>query len=288
MDSQTLNSVQNCAYKYQLGFMRRLQAEEKAEALESGDLLHTIFKAFYTLRIKRPDLSYERTIELSIVIGNEHALTLNQSDESNDEVIFNCIEYFKFTKGEFWIPKHVEQPFAKVLYESEEEDLRIVYQGIVDLIVDAKEGECGVDHKSSRRNTNPYGLALSNQFQGYCWALGLDDFVVNKVGFQKTLAPKDRFTRHHIAYSKDMLDSWVKNTIFWGQQLAFYLENDTFPQNFTSCDKYSGCIFQNACMTDGYSREFVLQNDYKVGKEWNPQIRDVEFDARLERLVKEA
>jgi len=288
-DSQILSSLQKCPYYLNLAFMRRLGVEHKAQALESGDLLHTMMKVFYTLKIQRPDLPYEQYIEHSKQIGREKAITLAQELETSEEVSYHFEEYCKFREGEFWIPKAVEKSFTILLHESEEDNLRIYYEGIIDLVVDSEAGEAVVDHKSSRRNMPNPNIELSNQFMGYCYSLGINTAVINKVGFQKTLKPAERFTRVPLSYSNAQLAAWRDNTIWWAKQLAWFVDNNTFPQNFTGCDKYSGCIFGEACKTDpGAAREFVLENHYKELPAWNPHTRDKELDERIARIVQEA
>lgn len=289
LDSQLLNSIQLCGYRTDLYFNENLRPNFKAEALESGDLLHVIFKVFYTLQLKRPDIPYTRAIDLAVRIGREHATTLNQDLEDSEEVIFHCIEYFKHYEGEFWTPLYVEKPFATIIYESEDDNLRVIYEGIIDLGVDTKAGEAIVDHKSSRRNTDSTYLGLSNQFKGYAYVLDTPNVIINKVGFQKSLKPADRFKRIPISYDKETLSEWRDQTIWWAQQLAFYIENQTWPMNHTSCDKYSGCIFNKICINEpGASREWIKKVEYVVGKKWSPQDRDKEFDERLALLLKEA
>jgi hypothetical protein len=288
LDSQILSSLQKCPYYVNLSFIRRLSGDCKAAALESGDLLHTMLKVFYTLRIRRPDLPYEQMINLSLIVGREKAITLAQELETSDEVMYHFTEYCKFREGEFWIPKFVEKSFVVELFSSEEENLRIFYEGIIDLVVDSEAGEAVVDHKSSRKNMKNDNIALSNQFMGYCWSLGINTAVVNKIGFQKTLKPQERFVRIPLSYSKAQLESWKQNTIWWAKQLVWFIDNDTFPQNFTGCDKYSGCIFGQACQTDpGEAREWVLANHFKETEKWNPHTRDADLDARIEMLIKE-
>lgn len=287
IDSQLLNSIQSCAFKTDLHFNKNLRPTFKAGYFETGDLLHVIFKVFYTLRMKRPDLSYGRCIDLAIRVGREHAATNLATDvEDCEEVVFHCSEYFKHYEGEFWRPLYVEKPFATTIYESEEDNLRVIYEGIVDLGVDSMAGEAVVDHKSASRNADSTYIGLSNQFRGYAYCLKVNNVIVNKVGFQKTLKPKDRFVRIPISYDQTVLDEWASNTIWWAQQLVFHIEQDTWPQNFTSCDKYAGCIYRKLCHNEpGPSREWLMSTEYVVGEKWNPQNRDEAFDKKLDELL---
>lgn len=290
MDSQLLNSIQLCGYRTDLYFNKNLRPNYKAEALENGDLLHLVFKIFYTLRLSRPDLPYGRCVDLAVRLGREHAvLKLAQDVENSEETIFHCVEYFKHYEGEFWRPLYVEKPFAKIIYESEEDNLRVIYEGIIDLGVDTMAGEAIVDHKSSRRNSDSTYLGLSNQFKGYSYTLECPNIIINKVGFQKTVKPADRFIRIPISYDDSTLQEWANQTIWWAQQLAFYIETNTWPMNFTSCDKYSGCIFNKLCINEpGASREWLMNTEYIIGQKWNPQERDKELDEKITELLKVA
>jgi PD-(D/E)XK nuclease superfamily len=287
MDSQLLNSLQLCGYRTDLYFNKNYRPNFKAEALEKGDLLHLIFKVFYTLQIKRPDIDYLTAVELAVKWGREHAImNLALDVDTAEETVFQCVEYFKHFQGEYWTPTHVERPFAKIIYENENENLRIIYEGIIDLMVNTKVGEAIVDHKSASRNADSTYLGLSNQFKGYAYCMETTDVIINKVGFQKTLKPAERFKRIPISYEQATLDEWCQETIWWGQQLLFYIENNTWPMNHTSCDKYSGCIFNKACIHEpGESRNWMLQTEYIIGKKWSPQERDEEFDKKLNGLI---
>lgn len=290
LDSQLLNSVQLCGYRTDLYFNKHIRPNYKADALENGDLLHLIFKVFYTLQLHRPDVPYERAVDIAVRMGREHAvINLDRDVEDSEETVFQATEYFKFYEGEFWTPLYVEKPFAKIIHESEEDNLRVIYEGIIDLGVSTKVGEAIVDHKSGKRNQDSTYIGLSNQFKGYAYALDTPDVIINKVGFQKTLKPQDRFKRIPISYDDATLEEWRKNTVWWAEQLVFFIETETWPMNHTSCDKYSGCVFNKICNQEpGDSRDWIIQTEYEIGKKWNPQERDKEFDEKLNEMIKVA
>ena len=301
LDSQMLNALSSCAYRFNMSYLQKLgpkaemQDPSKVALLESGDLLHAVFKVFYTLRIERPDLSYSRCIDLSCNFGRTYAIRLNQTLDESEDILFHAVEYFKFYEGEIWVPLHVEKPFAVKLYESAEDNLRIVYDGIIDLVVDTPGGILGVDHKKAGRKLSPEGLALANQFKGYAFALDIRQFVVNEVGTQKTKRPGDRFLRHTLLYTDEIIEEWRKNVVYRAQELAFYLKNNTWPQNFTACKvtpdgQYTiPCNYQEICKTDpGESREFVKAQFYAEKPVWSPQTRDTEIDEIISELMRTA
>jgi hypothetical protein len=285
----------NLSYIQRLGPKAELQDPSKVALLESGDLLHAVFKVFYTFRIERPDLPYSRCIDLACNFGRAYAMKLNQTLEESEDILFHCVEYFKFYEGEIWTPVAVEKPFAVKLYESEEDNLRIVYDGIVDLIVDTPRGLLGVDHKKSSRRLDPGGLTLANQFKGYAYALDMRHFVVNEVGTQKTKKPGERFLRHTLLYSDEIIEEWRKNVVYRAQELAFFLKNNSWPQNFAACKMTPDgqyqipCNFQEICKSDpGKARDFVKMEFFAEKPEWSPQTRDVEIDEIMAELVKSA
>src|SRR5204862_6305778 len=95
-----------------------------------------------------------------------------------------------------------------------------------------------VDHKSSSRRGTPSGL--DNQFLGYCWALDVNNLVINKIGFQKTLKNEDKFERHVKSYSKELLDEWRVNSIRSAIELYCSMKDVSElakQKDYTSCGK---------------------------------------------------
>jgi hypothetical protein len=111
--------------------------------------------------------------------------------------------------------------------------------------------------------------SLSNQFIGYCYALETDRIIVNKIGFQKSLPPKDRFQRYILNIDKARIAEWRENTLYWIQQYLSWRDDDYWPMNLTSCDKYSGCIFKRICETDPESRDWKIQKDFTTVPRWD-------------------
>jgi hypothetical protein len=154
-----------------------------------------------------------------------------------------------------------------VLFDSEA--VQVIYEGRVDLVVDIPQlGLSIVDHKTSSRN---YPVSsMSNQFKGYCKALGLGRIIINKVGFQKTLEREERFQRIVIGYNDDRLEEWRIKAIHRAFRLLHCLETDYWPQNETSCDKFNGCAFQGVCTTTPALRQWKIDRDFIIREPWNP------------------
>lgn len=291
IDSQVLNSVQACARKTEYSFSKNLQPIEKAEALERGDLLHKMLEIYYGLLLGNLTVdkgqhseTWKALVENQLIQGipidplgpsEARDFTLKQAlffssklsldPDHCDEVIYQFQEYCEFYKNDFWSPLAVEEVGSKILYEDEE--LKIIYNFKIDLI--AQKGMTIVpwDHKTSRRAS--FLSSMSNQFMGYCWGLGLNNVIINKIGFQKTLAPNQRFQRPMLSYTDARLEEWVENSVYWMKILDHHQQINHWPMNLTSCDKYSGCIYESVCSKDVDSREIALERDFTVGKRWD-------------------
>lgn len=281
MDSQILNTLQSCGRKLKMEFIDNWRPTQKAEALEKGDLLHKMFAVYYRGKkagLTQGDRNHAMLIAQAIAEGRKEAIPMSISIATAEEDIRQFKENILHWQRDGWKVLEVEQSFSKVLYERPDEPGRegfqILYEGIIDLVVEHPQPHMVaiVDHKSASKRTTP--SKLSNQFMGYCWALNMNQVIINRVGFQKTVSAQDRFQRIFLSYERELIKEWVQQAVYWGHILAGYIDKDYFPPNFTSCDKYAGCIFQQVCGTIPQVRDFKLQSFYYQGDPWSPHTRD--------------
>jgi len=272
MDSQILNDVMACGQKAYLRFVRHKEPEHKAEALEKGDLMHQMLEHHYLqLKAGRRD-QYTDIVEEAVRVGIEASKEMELTQSLIVDNINQYRQYALYYKQDGWQPLEVEQPFSKVLYQNEQRGIRILYEGIIDLVCQTPGGLAIVDHKTSSRRQQPF--LLSTQFMGYSWALNVSHVVVNKIGFQKTLPPKERFNRYRMPYQRAHLEQWKKDAIYYAHLLISWMDQGYYPMNYTSCDKYGGCIFQPVCASIPEVREHKLAMLFKDGKPWSPHTRD--------------
>lgn len=270
-DSTILNAVQLCAMRYYLEFELHLRTPNVPEPMEEGDLLHRMEEVFYTKFAAAPQSfqdNFESIVDEAIAHGEQHSLELQLAPAEVQETIYQFQESAKHYRMDGIIPLEVERPFLLALYQSEQ--LGVYYAGKIDLIALTPEyGKAVIDHKTMRRNREP--LSLSNQFTGYAMAADTEFVLVNKIGFQKTLKPHERFRRYPLHYTTNMKDRWKENTIWWGKQLAFFMEHETWPENRTSCDKYSGCLYIPVCSAQTEeARQWAMKSQFIIGSEWDP------------------
>jgi len=183
----------------------------------------------------------------------------------------------------------VEEPFTRILYETpdtvdsttkqEIHGIRILFEGRVDLIAKLPNSPFAVwDHKSESRKSDP--SKMSNQFEGSAWAFGVKDVIINKVGFQVTKEPKEKFRRIFLNYSdKELIEEWRRDTI---EKTLEAIErhrresrgNPRWPRNRTSCDKYSGCVYRQVCETKPTTRNVKLMTWYHIRPEYELYEQD--------------
>jgi hypothetical protein len=306
IDSQILNAIQGCPTKHQYQFLENLQVENKAAALEKGSLLHKILELYDGLMGKCEDIESdtwselrdteiyarftaigaerktEDIIQFCLDAGRFFASKSNLDTEVAESVIFQCKEYFEYYKNDPWMTLAVEEIASKVIFENEE--LKIVYTGKLDRLVQQGNIIAPMDHKSSDKRTETN--SLSNQFIGYCALLNTNHIIIDKIGFQKTLAPKERFQRIILNVDEARINEWVNNTIDTvlnhlsltvedEMESLYYFKllrnrRDLKPlMNLTHCDKYSGCTYRFICENNPEGRDWMKERDYIVGKSWD-------------------
>jgi hypothetical protein len=183
-------------------------------------------------------------------------------------VLDTCDQYCIYYASDHWVPLEVETVKGVILYEDDE--IRILWKAKLDWIVDTNQGVFPVDHKTMKQNRNT--ISMNNQFIGQCLVMKTRNVIINKIGFQTTLKPVDKFVRSPLSYSAARLFEWQSETLpFYAKLLLMYTETGHFPPNFTSCDgKYGQCPFLSTCESNPDMREEELKRLFYVGPEWNP------------------
>lgn len=253
----SLNTLQECPTKYKYSSLRRLRSlTEDTTKRDRGSLFHSILEKHYLLQI-------EKASDIILTV-TDYARSLYREDEYPFDMVEECVkayqEYAVHYNNDGWIPKAVETPFTKVIFEN---DLhKIVMEGKIDLIVSNMNSSFVVDHKTSdKRDYSP--TILGNQFKCYAWATDNFTVVKNDIGFQKTLGPTEKLQRHVLSYSKEHIEEWRESVIYYGLVAINMIQNEKFPMNESSCFR---CSYRKICETTADSREYKINNLFKVAE----------------------
>ncbi len=305
LDATVLTSLMNCARFTDLRFNHNLVSiKGKSNSLEVGSVVHKYMEIYYLSLIKGLDKTKAHAFGMtaaemyvrgcpsctnfiptdlipSPICGhriNDFPGVENTPIENEGYLIGwkwaleTCDQYYNHYLNDSWVPLEVETVKSKVLYEDDE--IRVLWKAKLDLTADTNQAILPIDHKTMKQNRQ--SVKLNNQFMGQCLVMGTRNMVVNKIGFQKTLEPKDKFTRSIMSYSADALTEWYSEILpFYAKLLLMYTEAEHFPPNFSNCDgKFGQCVFKNVCEADRGMREEEIKNTFIVGPEWNPSNDD--------------
>lgn len=253
----SLNYYQNCELKYKYYKKDGLVPKKKSYALSQGTILHTMEEVFYKglLEGKR---DRGVLIDEAVMSGRHQAL---DHEIDIDEVARHFQEELQYHASDPWEILAVEQPFMKVLYQ--DSDFVVAIEAKLDLLIRTQGKKIVVDHKKVGRKQET--SSLGNQFTCYAWITDTDTVYLNKIGFQKSKEPKDRFIRQVLQYSPEQIEEWERDTIQWALRIKQSIDTGVFLRDRTGCDMYSGCFYRGICEAKpGADRDFVIGRDFML------------------------
>jgi hypothetical protein len=301
MDATLLTSLMNCPRLADFRFHHNFTPiGGKSNSLECGSIMHKFLEVYYGSMIKR--VSKEQSFGFGITAAelyirgcqdctnfvptkelakpacghppNEYPGVSNTPKDSVEYktgwqfVLDTCDEYHRFYSNDHWVPLEVEVVKGEILYEDDE--IRVMWKAKLDWVVDTNQGIYPVDHKTMKQRRET--LSLNNQFIGQCLLMKTRNMFINKIGFQKTLKPAEKFLRPALGYSAARLLEWQSETLpFYAKLLLMYNEVGHFPPQFGQCEgKYGNCPFVRVCEADPHMREEELKLGFMIGPSWNP------------------
>lgn len=264
-DATELDNFQLCPFRWHAYHNLNLRPKNTPEALEMGSFLHLLLAEYYTRKMSKSITQTD--LEEIIEIGRIESTNLEIGLDDVRDTIFQFREYARYYENENIIPIFVEEPFTVELYE--DDNIKVLISGKPDLIFRySHANEVNVmDHKKMSRHFD-YSL-LRNQFLLYATAMKTDTVIVNRVGFQKTKKPEERFLRQPFIYRKEILDEWKEDAIQSAREMLVRHEAGIYNRNRTSCEKFSGCFLQKYCSTRPSAREFLIGTEYSIGERWD-------------------
>lgn len=293
LDATILSTLESCPTLADYKFNQHLVSKEgRSNSIECGLIAHVI-KEYFNLSLIS-GASRAKAIEdgfsygknfidscpactnpgIDCKIHKNEWLGLENTPEISDKhnigwqyVLDTMTQYFDFYKNDSFTILAAEEVRGKVIYE--DESLRILWKAKFDEIIDTPSGIMSRDTKTmkQRRETN----SMSNQFIGQCLILGSRQVMVDKIGWQTSLKPEEKFIRTIVPYSVNRMLEWSTVKVpFYARMLAAYTESGQFPMNWTHCEnKFGACDFKKVCECDSNTREEMINVYFKRGKSWD-------------------
>ncbi len=301
LDATILTTLMGCPRLADLRFNHHLQSiNGKSNSLETGLIVHVFLEYFYrslSRGIRRNDaIGFGFTAAQTYISGCKlctgfiatpdlpKPICGHKVDEfpglqntpKDDEgykigwsrVLETCQQYVDFWQNDHWVTLDVETVKGEIVYEDDE--IRVLWKAKIDWLVDTNQGIFSTDHKTMKQRRD--NISLNNQFIGQVIVTKQRSMFVNKIGFQKSLEPKEKFQRGMVNYSAARIMEWQSEILpYYAKLLLMYAETGYFPPNFNNCEgKYGLCGFKDVCEADPIMRESELKRLFVVGKEWNP------------------
>lgn len=259
-----------CEKRYNYRHNLNIGKPGKPEQMERGSLCHAGNEVYY--QSMKEGKGYDTSVGLALSEIRRAGVI---STDLDNNIINRCIdvmeEYYDYWRiaDQSFVINAVEQPFMFELFSDDE--VRIFLAGKIDLITsDNKYENEPVDHKTYDRT---YNLGrMNNQFKCYAVATGSNYLTVNKIGFQKTLKPHEKFVRHRMTFDPLILDEWKQNVItaIMNNYLSC-VATDKWPMNETSCEKYNRkCEFYDICDASGLpAKNWKINSEYISVEPWD-------------------
>lgn len=302
LDATILSTLMSCARLADFRFNHQfVPLGGKSNSLEAGSLVHHFLEHYYkalisgkskqvaieegmknarlyitgcpscstfkpTAEIPKPPCGHK----LGEFAGVQNMPAISDSRNIGYEwALETCEQYVAHYKNDFWTPLEAEIVKGEVIYEDDE--IQVLWKAKLDLIVDTNQSIQPMDHKTMKQRRE--SVSLNNQFMGQCILTKSRNIVINKIGFQTSLKPAEKFERSMISYSADRLFEWSQEIVpYYAKLLVHYSQSGHWPPNFTHCEsKYGVCNFKDVCEADRNMRVEVLRNGFEVGQVWDIQ-----------------
>ena len=269
LDATMLSTIMSCGRLTDFRFNHDLQSiDGKSPSIEMGSMVHAYLEKYYGLvsqGTNKKEAHGYGMIACDIYAKSSECQT--SSDEDKKLAIDTCDLYYEHYKNDSWVPLEVEVVKKAEVYQDDE--ICLIWSAKLDLIAENSSGIVPIDHKTMKQRRP--AMSLNNQFMGQCLLMGTRYMIVNKIGFQKSLKPSERFTREAVNYTASRMLEWQSTILpYWAKIYMMYAESNYWPPNWTHCEnKFGFCQFKNVCESDEGMREEVIGINFKVGEKWS-------------------
>jgi hypothetical protein len=246
----------------------------RANGMSHADAMREVVKAAYISTFDwRPSATNKR-MEKAIHYKNRESLI---------RTIVWYLEHYRVDVATTYIREDgrpaVELSFQYELETGPNDNQPYVLCGHLDRVVDYNGGLFVMDYKTTQQSISDYWFqqfSPNNQMSLYTIAgkIVLNTMIKGVIieGIQLLVA-ESKFVRGITHRTEDQMSEWLQDLDNFFAQAELYAQDDYWPMNDTSCDKFGGCAFREICGKSPGVREKWLEKDFtklEDGERWNP------------------
>lgn len=270
---------------------------EQTDAIEK-DMIAIAEKAFTHIDVPPDDFrTLDRMIDLVHKYGERYRyedfelVTLPNGDRFVEVPFAHYLGTIP-VNTEFWVQdlkRDVDGSLVKcgVPYRKYITNIRVVWQGRIDLAYRYSGGLYIMDHKTASIATNMAEFQISNQFYGYVWSTEemlhepVTGFVINRMVCRKPTRTGDPFTfeRKPVPVQRGLVTEWKTDCLYMIADFIEMVRRQSMPKHTVWCvGKFGTCQFHQVCQNDNQEqRDFlVLESGEYADNTWSPLKNDVE------------
>jgi hypothetical protein len=259
-----------CEQRFNLRHNLNIGKPGKPPQMERGSLSHVGNEIYYGAL--KNGTQYQNAVNMALSGMREAGVIMTELDSDVISRVIDVMEeYYDYWRvaDQGFVINDVEAPFMFLLFEND--DVRIYLSGKIDLITsDNKYENEPMDHKTYDRNYEVHRMV--NQFKCYSYFTKSNYLTVNKIGYQKTLKPHEKFVRTKLSFDPIILEEWRQNVIqvLMTTYLTCVAENK-WPMNETSCEKFNRrCEFFEICDASGLpAKNWKINSDFIEIEPWD-------------------
>lgn len=274
-DSHQISAYQQCERRYYYYDIRHLRPKSTSKALNLGTIFHEALSKHYRGLAPQETWAWLRNNELLGEISQEQ----NEKFPNDKPIDYQALlarrylEYCKEYKGRDWqgdviAVEHTNEDgsnttgFSKVIYE--DQLVRFIYEGQIDLIVKPSGVLEWVDHKTQGARYPFDRNEYVHQFLGYSWALGCHNGVINYITWSDKVTPKT-FRRQSVSFGRDLIEEWRTEVIQTFYRMLKDMFSNEWERKRAACDtKYGPCVFQPICtIVNPNGQEWKIKQAYQ-------------------------
>jgi len=145
ISASSLTTFQGCPTAFHYSSELRLTPFESDDKMDKGSLGHAMLAHYYELLKNGKAVDFGATIDEVEETGRIESTKFDLDPNSIEQTIASVKGYLDKYWGENWKPILVEQPFSKVILDTDQ--LQIIFEGRLDLGIEVNGRFIPVDHK---------------------------------------------------------------------------------------------------------------------------------------------